>query len=199
MAGGRPRSFDPDDALDAVVEVLHRRGVVHPSMNEVLREAGVTKPNLYAAYGDKEGVIAAAVERYVAAANRRTETALRTSRTVPEIARAFLQSFVDAFDDRATPAGCLLATATCELTDVAEGSLRSVVDRANDAAVDGLAQRLDAAGSTRARQLARFLVGQTVALSVLSRGGATRGELQGFADLAVAAVASGPDRNAPDA
>ena len=63
---GRPRSFDPNTALDRALEVFWRHGFQAASLAELTAAMGLSKPSLYAAFGDKESLYLKALERYVA-------------------------------------------------------------------------------------------------------------------------------------
>lgn len=57
------RSSTRTRLLDAADELLFSRGVVATPVDEVLRRAGASPATLYRAYGSKEGLVAAALER----------------------------------------------------------------------------------------------------------------------------------------
>lgn len=61
---GRPRSFDIDNATSALEDVLWRRGYRSTSVEDLARAAGLSPSSLYAAYGNKEGVLRAVLARY---------------------------------------------------------------------------------------------------------------------------------------
>ena len=46
---GRPRSFDPDLALEQATEVFWRHGFQGTSLAELTEATGLSKPSLYAA------------------------------------------------------------------------------------------------------------------------------------------------------
>jgi AcrR family transcriptional regulator len=64
MAGGRPRTFDVDDALDRAVEMFWRQGYEGTSIAELTAAMGVNKPSLYAVFGTKEELFQQVVQRY---------------------------------------------------------------------------------------------------------------------------------------
>ncbi len=59
--------------LDAVIDVVCRYGIKRATMDELARGSGVSRQTLYDRYGNKDGVIAAAITM----AKSRTEEALR--------------------------------------------------------------------------------------------------------------------------
>lgn len=67
---GRPPGPAPDpearrdELLDAAIRAVRRLGP-NASMDEIAAEAGLTKPILYAHFGDKAGLAAALAERYL--------------------------------------------------------------------------------------------------------------------------------------
>lgn len=61
---GRPREFDQDEALEAALEVLWAKGYEAASLRELSEAMGISKPSLYAAFGDKAGLHDRALERY---------------------------------------------------------------------------------------------------------------------------------------
>lgn len=62
----RPNRYPDDLLLGAAAEVFHERGFRQASMNEIAARAGVTKPTLYARYGNKERLYDRALERSAA-------------------------------------------------------------------------------------------------------------------------------------
>jgi len=62
--GGRPRAFDPDRALDAAMHLFWEHGYEATSL-AMLREAmGLTPPQIYNAFTDKETLFRKALTRY---------------------------------------------------------------------------------------------------------------------------------------
>lgn len=64
MALGRPRGFDIGDALEKAQGVFCRLGYDAASLSELTKAMGINSPSLYAAFGSKEGLFRAVMDRY---------------------------------------------------------------------------------------------------------------------------------------
>ncbi|MEE7442168.1 TetR/AcrR family transcriptional regulator [Methylobacterium oryzae] len=107
MVMGRPRSFDTDKALDEAMEVFWRHGYDGASLAMLTKAMGIKPPSLYAAFGSKEGLLKAALDRY---AQRRSEHMrfVLAGETARDVAERFLSSIAESHTDPANPPGCLL-------------------------------------------------------------------------------------------
>src|SRR5437870_3161165 len=61
---GRPREFDPEQALAAALRVFWQHGYEGASMTELTEAMGITKPSLYACFGNKEALFRKALDLY---------------------------------------------------------------------------------------------------------------------------------------
>ena len=64
MGIGRPRGFKVDEALDQAQTVFCRLGYDAASLSELTKAMGINSPSLYAAFGSKEGLFRAVMDRY---------------------------------------------------------------------------------------------------------------------------------------
>ncbi|GAB5468953.1 MAG: TetR/AcrR family transcriptional regulator [Rhodospirillales bacterium] len=64
MSRGRPKEFDPDDALRAAISAFWRDGYAGTGVAELTRAMGIGRQSLYDTFGDKRQVFIAALERY---------------------------------------------------------------------------------------------------------------------------------------
>lgn len=64
VARGRPRQFDPEKALTAALQVFWQRGYEGASIAELTEAMGITKPSLYACFGNKESLFRKALDLY---------------------------------------------------------------------------------------------------------------------------------------
>ena len=60
----RPRSFNPDCALDAARAVFETHGYEATSVQTLVDATGLSRSSLYAAFGDKQALYLAALDRY---------------------------------------------------------------------------------------------------------------------------------------
>jgi AcrR family transcriptional regulator len=107
MAMGRPRAFDADAALDQAMEVFWRHGYEGATIAQLTEAMGINPPSLYAAFGSKEGLLKAALDRYSAKRACWMEEIL-SAPTAREVAERMLMGTADTQTDPANPPGCLL-------------------------------------------------------------------------------------------
>jgi len=62
---GRPREFDADDLLEKAMLAFWETGLHKTSMRDLEAVTGVKQVSLYNAFGDKEGLFLAVLDRYV--------------------------------------------------------------------------------------------------------------------------------------
>lgn len=60
---GRPRSFDIDEVLDKARAVFWNEGYAATSVDDLAAATGLSRPSLYAAFGNKHALYLAALER----------------------------------------------------------------------------------------------------------------------------------------
>jgi len=107
MGMGRPRGFDADAALDQAMEVFWRHGYEGATIAQLTEAMHINPPSLYAAFGSKEGLLKAALDRYTERRDAWIEEVL-SAPTAHGVAERFLMGTADAHTDPANPPGCLL-------------------------------------------------------------------------------------------
>ncbi len=63
----RPREFDPEVALDRCLALFWARGFAAVSLSDIEEATGLGRQSLYSAFGNKEALYAAVLDRYAAA------------------------------------------------------------------------------------------------------------------------------------
>lgn len=61
---GRPRTYDPNEALGKAMGAFWDRGYSATSLDDISAATGMNRPSLYAAFGDKQAIYLKAIERY---------------------------------------------------------------------------------------------------------------------------------------
>jgi AcrR family transcriptional regulator len=104
--GGRPRKFDPDDALAKMGRQLWTTGLSGASLDSIARSAGLNRPSLAAAFGDKDAVYAKAAAQFAAAMDARLSQALE----LDDLGAALIAAFEAAIDIYTAdgPNGCFV-------------------------------------------------------------------------------------------
>ena len=126
----RPRTFEPDDVLDAAREIFWRKGFAGTSLDDITAETGLTKPSLYAAFGDKTSLFLKVLERYHDAVLARSRKILTSGPSARAAIEAWLTSFVPYCSGSKGSRGCLsINTATDG--GLSEASLRKSIARFN--------------------------------------------------------------------
>jgi len=92
--GGRPRKFDEREALGNMQRQLWTAGLSGASLESIARSAGLNRPSLAAAFGDKNAIYAQAATQFAAMMDERLREALRNE----DLEEALLKAFDTAID-----------------------------------------------------------------------------------------------------
>lgn len=189
MAMGRPREFNADAALDSALQVFWRKGYEGASMNDLTEAMGITKPSLYAAFGNKEELFRKALDRYVDGPGGYYQVALQQP-TARGVVEHVLYGGADAMTDPVHP-GCLAVQGALCCGEAAETiKLELAARRAK--AEDDLRARLaraiaegDLPAEAEADSLARYVSAILQGMAVQAASGASREQLRKLADMAL--------------
>src|SRR5918993_756167 len=111
---GRPREFCTDAALAQALRVFWEKGYEGTSLNDLTEAMGITRPSLYAAFGNKDSLFRKALDLYEREKLDYVCKALAEP-TARGVAETMLRSAVEAMTSDCDPHGCMrvIATATC--------------------------------------------------------------------------------------
>ncbi len=191
MAMGRPRSFCVDQAADRAMTVFWKKGYEGASLSDLTTAMGINAPSLYAAFGSKEGLFKAVLERYDARRSGFMEKVLSASDALG-VARNYLEGIAEFAADTnggQNPPGCLLVqNGSCSDAAIPEEVARhraeketALCKRFEQAKKDGdLQEDADAA------MLARYLSAMANGICMHAAAGATGAELMDIARMALA-------------
>jgi len=107
---GRPRCFDAGRALDAALRVFWAKGYEGASLDDLTEATGLARPSLYNAFGNKEALFLACVERYRRTIGAEVAAALGNP-CVTAALDGFFAAAARLATGEATPAGCLVTAA----------------------------------------------------------------------------------------
>jgi AcrR family transcriptional regulator len=125
---GRPREFDPDLALAAALKVFWQRGYEAASMTELTNAMGITRPSLYACFGNKEALFRKALDLYERDKLAYVKAAL-TAPTAREVAERLLRGALAMQTNSCDPKGCLGVIASVACGAEAESIRMDIVAR----------------------------------------------------------------------
>jgi AcrR family transcriptional regulator len=103
---GRPREFCVEDALAAALRVFWSKGYEGASLTELTDAMGVTRPSLYAAFGNKEALFRKALDLYEREKLAYISAALEAP-TARGVAERLLYGALEMQTTGSDPKGCL--------------------------------------------------------------------------------------------
>ncbi|MBH5367076.1 TetR/AcrR family transcriptional regulator [Bradyrhizobium glycinis] len=193
MGMGRPREFDAETALDQAMEVFWRHGYEGATIAQLTEAMGINPPSLYACFGNKEGLLKAALDRYTKLRNIWMDEVVAAP-TARAVAERMLMGIADKQTDPANPPGCLLvqggiACGTGSENVPFELAARRAQneDQLRDRFVRAKAEG-DLKESADPAALARYVSAVSVGMGVMASSGADREALRQVARVAVQAV-----------
>lgn len=186
---GRPREFDTDVALAAALQVFWSKGYDAASLTDLTEAMGITRPSLYAAFGNKEALFRQALDLYEREKLAYVQRALDapTARAVAE--RLLFGTIANITSD--CP-GCLnvIASMTCngdgstirqDVQQRTETSRKAIVARMQRAIDEG-----DFNVAVEAEAITRYLSAVFQGIAVQAGQGVPREELQKIAEATLA-------------
>jgi AcrR family transcriptional regulator len=193
-ARGRPRSFDRDEALERAMELFWRQGYEATSLADLTAAMGINPPSLYAAFGDKEHLFLAAVERYEnLGRGPGAGCILEDEPTARGAIERILKETAIELSKPSQPKGCMLITAATNCSAESAHVQRALAER-RTAQKKHLKERIakGIAGGELARgadagALADFYATVLTGMSMQARDGATRKTLLATAEAAMRA------------
>ncbi|MCP1766945.1 TetR/AcrR family transcriptional regulator [Bradyrhizobium japonicum] len=193
MGMGRPREFDAETALDQAMEVFWRHGYEGATIAQLTEAMGINPPSLYACFGNKEGLLKAALDRYTKLRGVWMDEVVAAP-TARDVAERMLMGIADKQTDPANPPGCLLvqggiACGTGSENVPFELAARRAQneDQLRDRFVRAKAEG-DLKPSSDPAALARYVSAVSVGMGVMASSGSDREALRQVAIVAVQAV-----------
>ena len=125
---GRPREFDKSKAIDSAMLLFWRNGYEGTSISDLTETLGITRPSLYAAFGNKEQLFRTVLDRY----DEGTAEFLSGSLDLPtarEVAEGLLRGAANFHTNPANPPGCLMVHGALVCSDEGDPLRRETRER----------------------------------------------------------------------
>ena len=189
----RPKEFRREVALDKAMDLFWTHGYEATSMSDLQRSMGIGRQSLYDTFGGKKEVFQESLERYLEGVKRYSESLLGAEDGLVAIRTYFDTAIRD--QTRATPRRACMMFNTCAEVAPHDPEIRKQVRKG----VAALQKRFELAlrraqeqgtlsTNADAHALAIFLTTQAGGITIMSRGGASRKELQSTVDATLRAI-----------
>lgn len=188
---GRHREYDVEKVLDGVLCVFWRKGYEGASYSDLTEAAGVERPALYSAFGNKEALFRRALQRYSERFMNHIPEALGLP-TSREVAAHILHSSVELNTRFPDHTGCLGINGVMAGSDESEPVRQALIEfrAAGEAQLRERFERARAEGdlhaSAKPEALAAFIMALLHGMAVQAKAGFTREMLDAVADQALA-------------
>ena len=190
---GRPRAFYPDAALERAMHVFWAKGYEGAALSDLTRAMRVSRPSLYAAFGNKEQLFRKVLDRYASGPLAYFDKSLEAPKARDVIEQILFGAARMASDPR-LPAGCLMVQGALACGDAA-GSVQKETAARRAASEIALRRRLqrakregDLPRNANPAELARYVMTVLQGMAVQGANGATRVQLRRVAQLALRAL-----------
>jgi len=188
---GRPRAYDPEVALAKATDVFWAQGYAGASLDDLSAATGMNRPSLYGAFGDKQTLFNAALERYMDRSRAAMTEAFRGGGSLREILTRVYQTALGFYlSDDLGGRGCFLSSVGLGQALVDEEVRQTVADGLHE--LDRAVARLFARHAARdlppgadPASLARLASLLMNGLSVRARAGEPREQLEATITAAV--------------
>lgn len=188
---GRPREFDVDRALAAALRVFWSKGYEGASLTDITEAMGITRPSLYAAFGNKEALFRQALDLYEREKLAYVEEALKAT-TARGVAERLLRGALEHQASEGEPKGCLrvISSVACgveaesirkEVIARRASSGRALVERFRRAKAEG-----DLPDGIEPDGLAAYLSAILQGFSIKAGEGASRADLERLVETSLA-------------
>jgi TetR/AcrR family transcriptional regulator, transcriptional repressor for nem operon len=190
----RLREFDTEAAVQAAMTAFRQHGYEGTSIQDLVEATGVGRGSLYAAFGSKEGLYLAAVDRYREQYATPLIELLHDGSPAREVIREVLVAVIDEIVRDGNRLACLIVSAAMErVADDPETArrVRTTTESLEDALTEIIAAGQAAGeldGERDARDLARFVVTTLQGLRVMGAINSDRRSLMAAAEVAVGAL-----------
>ena len=184
-ARGRPRRFDPDEAVATAQRLFHARGYDAVSVADLTKALGINPPSFYAAFGSKAALYARTLDRYAETGAIPLPEILSVDRPLAESLAQVLEHAARTYAADPATTGCLVL----EHTRCTDPEAREAACGFHAAAQDLIRRSIADRYPKEADRLADFVCTTMAGLSASARHGQSLDRLLATARLAGMALA----------
>ncbi len=186
---GRPRQFEPAQAIWKAVEVFWDNGYSGTSLDQLSAATRINRPSLYAAFGDKRAIYLRALSRFGDEMRRAMLALADSDEPLAQSLRTFYYGAITVYTEH-KPRGCLIfCTAPAEA--VSEPEIRAMLQAVIDEIDLGLTRRFIRAaqggelGDRDPAQCAAIASSVLQSIALRARAGKSQTHLRGLARAAI--------------
>jgi TetR/AcrR family transcriptional repressor for divergent bdcA len=185
---GRPRRFDPEQAVATAQQLFHARGYDSVSVSDVTEALGINPPSFYSAFGNKAGLYMRVLAHWTGTRAIPLADILRPDRPVAECLAALLEEaarrYAAGTEDESGAGGCMVLEGTrCQ-----DDEAREAARRLNLAAESMICDYIAARHPAEAARLTDYVSTTMSGLSAKARNGHGLDRLLATARLAGLAI-----------
>lgn len=188
---GRPREFDVAEALSAALRVFWTKGYEGASLTDLTAAMGITRPSLYAAFGNKESLFRKALDLYEQEKLAYVGEALKAP-TSRQVAERLLRGALEMQTSDCEPRGCMrvIGSVTCgpeaesiraDLMNRRQSSQRAICERLERAKGEG-----DLPADTNVEGLCAYMGAILQGLAIQGASGAPKTQLEALVETSLA-------------
>ena len=182
----RPRTFDPDDALDAAMHVFWRKGYAETSYDDLVSGTGVSRKGLYTAFGDKRALFLRTLQRYRATVAKDYLAQLRRPDATREDLVAVFRSMIAFGTTDTGRLGCFIANTSVDEVSEDRQVRKAVQDHFDRmAACFGRVLLNSGYSDEEAAVFADYLTGVFQGMAVMARSGASERRMRNMVETAI--------------
>lgn len=190
---GRPRAYDPAQALARAADTFWKAGYAGTSLDDLSEATGMNRPSLYAAFGDKRDLYLKTLEHYREESRALARAALADDPPLRVFLKRFYDKALDLYLDDG-PRGCYSIGTAATVAAVDDQVRAFLADsmRSTDSflkhQIEKAKQRGEIAQEADPAALAYLASGTLHTLAVRTRAGLPRKELDALADAAIGVI-----------
>ena len=199
MPRGRPRKIDPETVLDAIMMTFWKHGYLDTTMSHLTQATNMAKPGLYAAFGDKEALFQTAIKQYnQQIANPMLMDVSLSDDSTKQVFTRYLDRVASTALNPLGPKGCLAANCLVQCPTMSN-ELSKLSQAENEYRRGIFLTRLKQAKEkgelsehSNPESLSHFIMGQTLAITVMAKAGADKQTLDKVINVAMASLTAQP-------